>query len=65
MHGLPDNKLQQLFPHTVLITPMLLRRHPHQLDLPKTRSDLLKFSFLYKALNFGTLCLNTLFPLHL
>ena len=49
MHGLSDNKLQQLFPHTVLRTSMLLRRHPHQLDLPKPRSDLLKFSFCYKA----------------
>ena len=29
MHGLSDNKLQQLFPHTVFRTPMLLRRHPH------------------------------------
>ena len=49
MHGLSDNKLQQLFPHTVLRTLKLLRRHPHQLDLPKPRSDLLKFSFRYRA----------------
>ena len=49
IHGLSDNKLQQLFSHTVLRTPMLLRRHPHQLDLSKPRSDLLKFSFRYRA----------------
>ena len=28
---------------------MLLRRHPHQLDLPKLRSDHLEFSFRYRA----------------
>ena len=49
MLGLSDNKLQQLFPHTVLRTPMLLCRHPHQLDSPKPRSDILKFSFRYRA----------------
>ena len=49
MHGLFDNKLQQLFPHTVLRTPKLLRRHPHQLDLRKPHSDLLKFSFRDRA----------------
>ena len=48
MLGWSDNKIQQIFPHTVLRTPMLLRRHPHQLDLPKPRSDL-KFSFRYRA----------------
>ena len=65
MHCLSDYKLQQLFPHTVLRTPMLLRRHPHQLDLPKPRSDLLEFSFVIEQLNFGTPCRNTLLPLHL
>ena len=49
MHGLSDNKHQQLFPHTVLRIPMLLRKHPHQLDLTKPRSDLLKFNFPYRA----------------
>ena len=50
MHDLSDNKLQQLFPHTVLRTPILLRRHSHQFDIPKPSSDLLKSSFHYRAL---------------
>ena len=50
MHGLSGHKFQQLFPHTVRRTPMLLRRDPHQLDLPKPRSDLLKFSFRCRAI---------------
>ena len=44
-----DNKLQHLFPHTDVRNPMLLRKHPHQLDLPKPHSDLLEFSFRYRT----------------
>ena len=60
MHGLSENKLQHLFPHTDLRTPMLLRRHPHQLDLPKPCSALLKFSLRYRAVK-----LRNILPEHL
>ena len=47
MHGLSNSKRKHLFHHIVIRVLMFLRKHPHQLDLPKPRSDLLKFSFHY------------------
>ena len=50
MTGLSDSKLQDLFLHIDLRTPMLLRRQPNELDLPKPHSDFLKFNFHYRAI---------------
>jgi hypothetical protein len=49
IHGMSDPSLQHLFPPTDLNSNIFLRRHPFQLFLPKPRSDLLKFSFRYRA----------------
>ena len=56
MHHFSDNKLKHLFLHTILRTPKLLHRHPHQFDLPKPRLDLLKLVFVIEQLNFETSC---------
>ena len=51
IHGLSSIYLQQFFPLAISNSNLVLRHHPFQLDLPRPRTNLLKFSFRYRAAN--------------
>ena len=49
IHGLSDTSLLNMFPPIAYNSNLVLRRHPHLLNLPLPRSDLLKYSFHYRS----------------
>ena len=54
IHGLSDIYLLNIFPPFAYNSNLVLRRHPHQLNLPLTCTDLLKYSFHYRSVKPGT-----------
>ena len=49
VHGLSVIFLRNMFPPIAYNSNLILRHHPHQLNLPLPRTDLLKFSFHYRS----------------